>query len=44
MQEKGASELGCPFFHLEKGSTKQKMGREGGKADRKPVYGDGGKV
>lgn len=37
VQEKGASELGCSFFHLEKGSTKQKTGREGGKADRKPV-------
>ena len=44
VQEKDTSELGCPFSHLEKDSTQQTMGREGGKANRKPVYGDGGKV
>lgn len=44
VQEKDASELGCPLLHLEKASTKQKTGRAGGKADRKPVYGDRGKV
>lgn len=44
VQEKDASELGCPLLHLEKASTKQKAGRAGGQADRKPVYGDRGKV
>ena len=42
VQEKDTSELGCPFFHLKNSkwnsplSTKQKMGREGGRQTGSP--------